>query len=38
MLTRANEIQSNCSKHEWVNLMGNQVCKKCGKFKDTKGF
>lgn len=38
MLKRASEIQKGCKKHEWVLLMGDKVCKKCGTFKDTQGI
>ena len=33
MMAEAKDKQSKC-KHDYLTIMGNTVCRKCGKFKD----
>jgi len=30
MLKKASEIQRGCKKHEWITIMDDKICKKCG--------
>ena len=30
MMKRAKLKQDQCNKHEWITIMGDKICKKCG--------